>query len=168
LRPGDPSHAPGKIKEAVQGLEPLTSRDVPDSVLSEIHSELGKLYDREHDSAKAFRHFTFANGLQAVSEEAAPFRKEAFLAEVQQSADILASNESMSQELPARSGASRDPAFLVGFPRSGTTLLDQILGSHPGIQVMDEKPVLHGIKLKIAEDFDGFPDAFARLDDADI
>jgi Tfp pilus assembly protein PilF len=32
-----------------------------------------------------------------------------------------------------------DPAFLVGFPRSGTTLLDQILSSHDEITVLEEK-----------------------------
>ena len=34
--------------------------------------------------------------------------------------------------------AIRTPVFLVGFPRSGTTLLEQILGSHPDIRVSDE------------------------------
>lgn len=37
---------------------------------------------------------------------------------------------------------SRDPVFLVGFPRSGTTLLDQILSSHSQISVLEEKPNL--------------------------
>ena len=31
------------------------------------------------------------------------------------------------------------PAFLIGFPRSGTTLMEQILDSHPAIQAMEEK-----------------------------
>jgi tetratricopeptide (TPR) repeat protein len=34
------------------------------------------------------------------------------------------------------------PAFLVGFPRSGTTLLEHILDGHPGIQTMEEKPAI--------------------------
>lgn len=33
----------------------------------------------------------------------------------------------------------RSPVFLVGFPRSGTTLLDQILSSHSRINVLEEK-----------------------------
>ncbi len=32
-----------------------------------------------------------------------------------------------------------DPIFLVGFPRSGTTMLDQILSAHPDITVLEEK-----------------------------
>ena len=31
------------------------------------------------------------------------------------------------------------PVFLVGFPRSGTTLLDSVLRSHPDIEVLEEK-----------------------------
>ena len=34
------------------------------------------------------------------------------------------------------------PAFLVGFPRSGTTLLDTMLMGHPDIEVLEEEPTL--------------------------
>ncbi|HEY5072429.1 MAG TPA: sulfotransferase [Caulobacteraceae bacterium] len=32
--------------------------------------------------------------------------------------------------------------FLLGFPRSGTTLLEQVLASHPGVVAIEEKPLL--------------------------
>lgn len=32
------------------------------------------------------------------------------------------------------------PIFIVGFPRSGTTLLEQMLDAHPRLQSMDERP----------------------------
>lgn len=35
-----------------------------------------------------------------------------------------------------------DPVFLVGFPRSGTTLLERVLDSHPALDVLDERPAL--------------------------
>ncbi len=35
------------------------------------------------------------------------------------------------------------PIFLVGFPRSGTTLLDTILRSHPSLDVIEEKPIVN-------------------------
>ena len=34
------------------------------------------------------------------------------------------------------------PIFVVGFPRSGTTLLEQVLDAHPTLQSMDEQPFL--------------------------
>jgi Flp pilus assembly protein TadD len=33
-------------------------------------------------------------------------------------------------------------AFLVGFPRSGTTLLEQILAAHPAVEALEEQPTL--------------------------
>ena len=36
--------------------------------------------------------------------------------------------------------ARNSPVFVVGFPRSGTTLLEQMLDAHPGLQSMDENP----------------------------
>ena len=40
-------------------------------------------------------------------------------------------------------------AFLIGFPRSGTTLLDTLLRSHPQIDVMEEKPLIGNIESTI-------------------
>ncbi len=36
--------------------------------------------------------------------------------------------------------------FLIGFPRSGTTLLDTILRSHPDIDVIEEKPIINSLE----------------------
>ena len=38
------------------------------------------------------------------------------------------------------------PTFLIGFPRSGTTLLDSILRSHSKINVAEEKPMLENVR----------------------
>tara|TARA_Y100000741_G_scaffold361617_1_gene345935 strand:- start:1436 stop:3148 length:1713 start_codon:yes stop_codon:yes gene_type:complete len=42
-----------------------------------------------------------------------------------------------------------DPIFLIGFPRSGTTLLDTILRSHPSIDVLEEKPIVDKYVIKL-------------------
>lgn len=51
------------------------------------------------------------------------------------------------------------PLFLVGFPRSGTTLLDTMLMGHPRIEVMEEEPALRRANREL-------PD-FAELPHAD-
>lgn len=38
--------------------------------------------------------------------------------------------------------SSKSPVFLVGLPRSGTTLLNRILGSHPNVQILEELEAL--------------------------
>lgn len=55
--------------------------------------------------------------------------------------------------------ASQSPVFVVGFPRSGTTLLEQMLDAHPRLQSMDERPFLnllagqlHAVGIEIPED----------------
>jgi len=45
--------------------------------------------------------------------------------------------------------------FLIGFPRSGTTLLDTILRSHSNIAVMEEKPIFRSA-LSLVKDVDKY------------
>lgn len=42
----------------------------------------------------------------------------------------------------AREAEGPQPVFIVGFPRSGTTMLEQMLDAHPGFVSMDEQPIL--------------------------
>jgi hypothetical protein len=39
------------------------------------------------------------------------------------------------------------PVFMVGFPRSGTTLMDQALSAHPQIEVLEENELLDEVRL---------------------
>ncbi|MGE0133341.1 MAG: sulfotransferase [Blastocatellales bacterium] len=52
--------------------------------------------------------------------------------------------QSASRERPAgsRHADQAGPVFLVGFPRSGTTLLDTFLRGHPEVEVIEEKPMV--------------------------
>lgn len=47
--------------------------------------------------------------------------------------------------------ASASPVFVVGFPRSGTTLLEQMLDAHPALQSMDERPHLDVLAHQLEE-----------------
>jgi len=42
---------------------------------------------------------------------------------------------------------AREHVFLIGFPRSGTTLLEQILASHPDVISLEERPTLEDADL---------------------
>ena len=59
---------------------------------------------------------------------------------------------------PEGSGAA--PVFLLGFPRSGTTLLDRMLSSHPDTLVLEERDLLSGA-------YDQFGASDAALDRLD-
>lgn len=52
---------------------------------------------------------------------------------------------------PLMPGTRGAPAFLVGFPRSGTTLLDTFLRGHPGIAVVEEQNMLNAAERVIGD-----------------
>jgi tetratricopeptide (TPR) repeat protein len=48
-------------------------------------------------------------------------------------------------------GGRPAPVFLVGFPRSGTTMTEQVLAAHPAVESSDEKPMIPGVLKKLVE-----------------
>jgi tetratricopeptide (TPR) repeat protein len=109
------------------------------------YAEAFKLYQRANDTV----HDMYAGPMKGLRSMYAP-----------ESLRVLLEFFS-GRELPAPDAPQIDkkaPVFLVGFPRSGTTLLDQILTSHSQVTVLEEKENL--------EDFYGrFPAVAARLDE---
>lgn len=64
---------------------------------------------------------------------------------------------------------AQSPVFVVGFPRSGTTLLEQMIDAHPDFQSMDERAFIHELTERMAQVGQAYPDDLATLtqDDAD-
>ncbi|HET6804836.1 MAG TPA: sulfotransferase [Frateuria sp.] len=64
-------------------------------------------------------------------------------------------------EAPAR---EHSPVFIVGYPRSGTTLLEQMLDAHPTLQSMDERPFFNVLADRLGEHGIATPGDLHRLD----
>jgi hypothetical protein len=65
--------------------------------------------------------------------------------------------------------ARRRPVFIIGMPRSGTTLVEQILGAHPDVQCAGENPALmNTVALTRGRDGSHFPDWAATLHAGDL
>lgn len=159
----------GETAAAIKRLEDLTSGKLADADAVRVHFELGKLYDLELDSARAFRHFTLANAAQGreVGHKAG-VQAEGYRQFVNHTASAL-SPEFVASWSPGKAApASETPVFLVGFPRSGTTLLDQILDGHKQLQVMEENPAMAAVRARVEAMPGGYPNALAGLKDADI
>jgi tetratricopeptide (TPR) repeat protein len=61
------------------------------------------------------------------------------------------------------------PAFIFGFPRSGTTLLDNILDTQTSLQVMSEQPVLIFVKRALTKTLAyKYPEDLGRLTEDDL
>ncbi len=73
------------------------------------------------------------------------------------SADIAGWDESQAPSVAA------SPVFIVAFPRSGTTLLEQMLDAHPALVTMDEQPYLQQAIDGIADLGIDYPGELARL-----
>jgi tetratricopeptide (TPR) repeat protein len=119
--------------ERLLALQEVASR----SADAELHLQhaLAKEYEDLGDYARAFQHLT--KGKAA---------KRAMLHDVQARDDALfdALEQSFATSLPAPSShqctAGPRPIFVVGMPRTGTTLVDRILSSHSQVESAGESP----------------------------
>jgi tetratricopeptide (TPR) repeat protein len=69
---------------------------------------------------------------------------------------------------PLPAPASRQsPVFVVGFPRSGTTLLEQMLDAHPDFRSMDERAFIHELAERMELAGQRYPDDLANLTGAE-
>lgn len=132
----------GKTAEALALLESLEPKiKVPSPQGISFFFELGQLYDRADRAYDAFKCFQRANACQAATPEARVIDKKIYT--------VIAARlkKDYTPELSRPNPAAppedaHSPVFLVGSPRSGTTLLDQILSSHPKVYVAEEKPTV--------------------------
>ncbi len=64
-------------------------------------------------------------------------------------------------------GAMESPVFVVGFPRSGTTLLEQILAAHEALVSVDEQPFVQRVIGAMRERGHAYPADLGKLTDDD-
>ncbi len=89
--------------------------------------------------------------------------------DLQREDGLLAALDREVPPLPAnlREGVDdgrRDPLFVVGFPRSGTTLLEQLLDAHPALASFDEQPFLQRLVTRMNATPHGYPGGLAHVD----
>ena len=72
-----------------------------------------------------------------------------------------------SRAIPGGHGDAAGHVFLLGFPRSGTTLLSQALAGHPDVEVLDEgEPLIDGVRAFLGSP--GDLDRLARAPEAEL
>jgi tetratricopeptide (TPR) repeat protein len=104
---------------------------------------LANCYDRIGDNEKAYNYFVEANNLFLNLRKVNLFDKNRYIKVVKDRVNFFTKPNIKKWNNLKLSNPKRDPIFLVGFPRSGTTLLDTILRSHPLIEVVEEKPIIN-------------------------
>lgn len=107
----------------------------------------GDLYDQEGNYESAFREYNLSNLAVKSSMRYSRLSEAAdeYFSRYQQRCSELKSYKRIFREWTKDNEdtvALSPPVFLVGFPRSGTTLMDTILRTHSKIEVMEELPLV--------------------------
>ncbi|MFN3515826.1 MAG: sulfotransferase [Novosphingobium sp.] len=108
---------------------------IPDTINPVRTAQLrGEIADRLDEPDEAFRQFTLMNRASAAATQPSA-----------RSYRSLVEGQTATMTAPPGPPLPHDgtaPVFVVGFPRSGTTLLDTLLDNLPELQVFEEQPML--------------------------
>ncbi|MEQ8335030.1 sulfotransferase [Nisaea sp.] len=156
----------GDLESALHRLQALPEEIDGEAGRDAVEFELGTVLDRLGRYGEAWTRFERGNRVAVQRAPAGAADPRLFL----NTLDAFAG--AVSDGWPARwaplSEAEPPAVFMVGFPRSGTTLLDQILDAHPDAQVIEEQPVLSSVGAGFAARGEGtLAERIAALDEAE-
>jgi Flp pilus assembly protein TadD len=154
--------------EAIALLERTLGRDnLDESQEKLLRFTLGSLYDQANEFDLAFENFDKGNAQHPKIFEADEFEEQ--IGQI-----IEAYQPARASALPRAGNESRLPVFIVGMPRSGTSLTEQILASHHAVhgagelrELGDAIRTMSGTS-SVLDAYPGFPANLAQdtLDDA--
>lgn len=126
-----------EISEMKQELE-LQKENLPQS--SALYFALGWAAEKEKDYSTAMEYYDQGNSIQSRLK---PFHAEQYR-------QIVSGLQTVpAEEKPTRDDEHPVAILIVGLPRSGTTLVEQILSAHSRVQATDELPFLERIALRL-------------------
>ena len=110
-----------------------------------LHFALGRALEDECRYEEAFRHFTEGNRIRRAMLPSG-WKKSAD--DVQRSIALYRSEFYAAR--PEQGCDRPDPIFIVGMPRAGSTLVEQILASHPLVEGTSELPYIDALAQRLA------------------
>jgi tetratricopeptide (TPR) repeat protein len=114
-----------------------------------FHFALGKAYEDAGDYPQSFEHYAKGNALRRASQK---YDADLNSARVRRLKLNLTRN--FFSERAGSGFDAPDPIFIVGMPRSGSTLLEQILSSHSAVEGTMELPEIIGMAKDLREQAD--------------
>lgn len=140
----------------------LAERALPHDDRLQLHFALGKALEDAGNYAESFEHYQKANSLRHAT---AGYDAERTTARVRRCREILTREFFDSRRSFGAKAA--DPIFIVGLPRAGSTLLEQILASHSAVEGTMELPdiisLARGLAARSPERRFPFPAVLADL-----
>jgi tetratricopeptide (TPR) repeat protein len=153
-----------KLDRVADGLARLEEVLVQDDVADKrhrLHFQAGKLCDSDGDYDRAFYHYKHGNDTLGYV-----FDRDGY----QRTTDALISTFSRAHmaRLPRADVATDLPVFIIGMPRSGTTLTEQVLASHPDAAGAGELPDISRIAAGMSAASVRYPDNLDGLTAAQL
>lgn len=116
---------------------------------------LGKAHEDRGEAEAAFAHYAAANGLR---KKRLPYKAEETTASVDRT--IAAATTELFARFAGAGCPAPDPIFVLGMPRAGSTLVEQILSSHSQVEGTSELPDI----AILARTIEGYPASLAGLE----
>lgn len=132
----------GNLEAARLRLLPELKKSLPALQISTLAAELGDVLDRMGDFDAAYR--SFDTGNQTLSKTITPAQaaQPSIFDQINRHQNWFTQTSVKNWKNTESANDKPSPIFLVGFPRSGTTLTEQVIASLGSIVPSDEKPVL--------------------------
>ena len=143
--------------EFLQKIDPAAC---PPALAVEVHFELGQLHDGRGECPTAFGHFAAANRLLRDSPAGRQWCGADFSEDLRRQRDLIRLLAARPVEPPA---SPRKLCFLIGFPRSGTTLLNRILSRHTHVVSLEEQFTVDELAEHVARRGGDFYGALANM-----
>ena len=136
------------MEAALVAAEPAGEERADDRL--HLHFALGKAYDDAGEAEPAFRHYAAGNAIRAaqLGYDAADTSTIVDAAIATCTADFFAARIGMGDPAP-------DPIFILGMPRAGSTLIEQILASHSAVEGTMELPDIPALALGLGRETQG-------------
>ncbi len=149
----------------------LQSEGLSEDDALRLHFALGKAREDRREDEPSFEHYRKGNAIRSVQTRHRPAETTAL---VDRSERLFT-----PEFLAARAGfgsQARDPIFIVGMPRSGSTLVEQIVASHPLVEGTGElsdiivlaRELEEGSPGGVAEGWHNYPDVLRELSAGDF
>ncbi|MEQ8514925.1 MAG: sulfotransferase [Chromatocurvus sp.] len=125
---------------------------------------LGKALEDRGDFAQSFVRYAEGNRLKRAAS-----RYDADAVSRELAAQREHCNAALFQSLSGAGSRAQDPIFIVGMPRAGSTLLEQILSSHSQVDGTQELPNVLAMsqqlrRLPVGDDVPGYPAVLGKLE----
>jgi hypothetical protein len=127
------------------------------------HYDLAKFWSGRGDTAAAFAHWQAGHALLRLSQ---PFSREAFAEFLE--ATMAAFDAARFAQGPRANNRDATPVFIVGMPRSGTSLCEQILAAHADVYGAGERTALVHAFARLGGNAADAPARIAALDAATL